>query len=369
MYESAIPGMPDYKTMAGQVPGLNVADLPEKPTEEINWELSINAAAKEILKACMANAAANNENDINLKYDELSKEFIGNSKEATIAASTEFGKKVGVAIAKYAASDNQENCFKTNFPSNYKLPTGLGFWKPTGSQLIPLQPYWGEVRTFSGSNIVNVELPIDYSTDKKSTFYKEAEIVYNTSKNLNTREKIIAEYWSDDPGKTGTPPGHSMNIAKIIIQKEKLNLSNALEVYAKVGMGVHDAFVSCWNTKYKYNLLRPVTFIRENIDNSYTTLLDTPPFPEYTSGHSVQSGATAEILESLFGKPYLFTDNTHEGRTDIVGSPRSFVSFDDFAQEAAISRLYGGIHYRQGIEVGVKQGREVGKNVLKLKFK
>lgn len=369
MYEAAVHGMPGYRSMAGQIPELNVGDLPEKPETEINWELAVNAAAQEIIKACMSNAAPNNEKDINLNAEELERSLNSNVSSKVKEASINYGKLVGSAIAKYAASDKQENCFNTNFPSNYILPQGEGFWKPTGSQLIPLQPYWGSVRKFSGTRPVNVTTPIEYSTSKNSVFYKEAEVVYNTYKNLSYRERLIAEYWSDDPGKTGTPPGHSMSIARIVINKEKFNLTKALETYAKLGMALHDAFVSCWDTKYKYNLVRPVTYIKENIDNTFETVLTTPPFPEYTSGHSVQSGATATILESIFGIPYTFTDNTHENRTDINGSPRSFVSFDDFAQEAAVSRLYGGIHYRQGIDEGVRQGREVGRNILKLKFK
>ena len=134
-------------------------------------------------------------------------------------------------------------------------------------------------------------------------------------------------------------------------------------------MGIHDAFISCWKAKYFYNLIRPITYIHEHIDDTWSIPLATPPFPEYTSGHSVQSGATAEILTDLFGENYSFVDSTHVNRTDIDGSPRSFNSFYEFADEAAISRLYGGIHYRAAIDIGVEQGIKVGENIAKLQFK
>ncbi len=181
--------------------------------------------------------------------------------------------------------------------------------------------------------------------------------------NLTQEERTIAFYWSDDPGDPGTPPGHSISIATQVLQMEKASLALAAETYCKVGIAVSDAFVSCWRCKYHFNLLRPITYIRENIDVSWSTVLSTPPFPEYTSGHSVQSGATAQVLSDLFGYNYHFTDRTHEHRTDIDGSPRSYDSFFDMADEAAISRLYGGIHYRDAIEIGVEQGIKIGQAV------
>ena len=188
-------------------------------------------------------------------------------------------------------------------------------------------------------------------------------------KNIKPEEEIIAKFWSDDPGQPGTPPGHSISIATQVLKKESYNLAKSSEVYAKVGMAVADAFISCWRWKFVYSYIRPISFIRSKIDPSFVSVLETPPFPEYTSGHSVQSGATAKVLTELFGSNYVFSDSTHVNRTDINGTPRSFKSFYDFATEAAISRLYGGIHYREAIEKGVEQGIKIGTEVSKLKFR
>jgi hypothetical protein len=154
-----------------------------------------------------------------------------------------------------------------------------------------------------------------------------------------------------------------------VIRNEKSDLAMAAVTFAKLGIAVNDAFISCWNGKYFFNLIRPITYVHRYIDDTWVIPLETPPFPEYTSGHSVQSGAAAQVLTDIFGDNYAFTDNMHLSRGDIDGSPRSFKSFYAFANEAAISRLYGGIHFRTGIEVGVDQGKKIGKNIRKIKFK
>ena len=182
---------------------------------------------------------------------------------------------------------------------------------------------------------------------------------------LAPEQEAIARFWSDDPGATVTPPGHSISIATQVLRREQARLALAAETYARVGIAVCDAFVACWHQKYVYNLLRPVTYIRRLVDPAWLPLLVTPPFPEYTSGHSVQSGAAFQVLTDLFGSGYAFTDHTHDDRGL---APRSFASFLAAADEAAISRLYGGIHYRSAIVNGVTQGRCIGAAVSALPF-
>jgi hypothetical protein len=201
-----------------------------------------------------------------------------------------------------------------------------------------------------------------YSEDPRSPFYAEAHECYLALRALTPEQEAIARFWSDDPGLTPTPPGHSISILTQIVRAGDVGLAGAAEAYAKVGIAVADAFISCWSTKYRHNLLRPVTYVRRLIDPGWTTLLVTPPFPEYTSGHSVQSAAVAQVLTDTFG-PTAFTDRTHERR----GIPaRSFDSFMDAAHEAAISRLYGGIHFRAAIERGIEQGLCIGRRVAAL---
>jgi hypothetical protein len=148
------------------------------------------------------------------------------------------------------------------------------------------------------------------------------------------------------------------------------NLEFAAEACARLGIALADAFISCWESKYRYNLIRPISYIQQIIDTSWnrngqTDPVSTPPFPEYTSGHSVQSGAMAEILSSLYPNSFEFVDRTYEGK----GVSRTFTSFNGAAEEAAMSRLYGGIHYRESIEKGLLQGKKVGERVNALSFR
>ena len=184
--------------------------------------------------------------------------------------------------------------------------------------------------------------------------------------NLTDEQRAIALFWADDLGATATPPGHSISLTTQVLSQLAARLDIAAETYAKVGIAVADAFIRCWDTKYRYNLLRPVTYIQRLIDADWLPLLVTPPFPEYTSGHSAQSGAAAEVLTDLFGPDFAFVDHTHDSR----GLPaRAFRSFFQAADEAAISRLYGGIHFRPAIERGLDQGRCVGRAVNDPRFR
>lgn len=373
LYESVRHGMPGYKSLEGQLTEFDEGTIPEiEENKDYHWGAIANSTLGVFIQNCFQTTSPENLTLINNLKEENENNFRSEASDAVINRSIAYGEAVANAILAYAHSDGQSECYNSNFPSSYVVPTGDGLWVPTSAaNPIPLQPYWGSVRPFMQTNIEDL-LPVPppaYSTDTNSDFYAEAMEVYNAVNNLTQEQVAIAEFWSDDPGNTATPPGHSYSIMMQILSDEGANLARTAEVYAKLGMGVHDAFISCWNAKYHYNLIRPITYIHDNIDNTWTIPLATPPFPEYTSGHSVQSGATAQILTDLFGDNYAFIDRTHVNRTDIDGSPRSFSSFYDFANEAAISRLYGGIHYSSAIYIGVDQGISIGENINTLQFK
>jgi hypothetical protein len=276
-----------------------------------------------------------------------------------------FGMAMATAIFEYSKTDGGHEAYKNVFPADYVLPVGPGLWVSTSAQLIPLLPSWGNNRSFVAANAtVNPPAPYLYSTATSSDFYKDALEVYPVSKNLTTDQKDIGLFWADGGGSI-TPPGHHINIAVIILKKENARLDKAAETCAKVTIAVSDAFVSCWRAKYTHNLLRPITYIKSQIDLTWASLLDTPPFPEYTSGHSSGSGVASQILTDLFGDNYAFTDDTWQG----TFTNRSFKSFFDYANEATISRLYGGIHFRNGNEKGIANGKLIGKNINALAFK
>ena len=193
------------------------------------------------------------------------------------------------------------------------------------------------------------------------------------SKNLTNEQKAIAGFWDCNPFavtysghaaiglKKISPGGHWIGITGIACRKAKASLQKTVTAHSLVALSLHDAFVSCWNEKYRSDRIRPESAINKYVDESWKPLLQTPPFPEYTSGHSVISTASAEVLSYLFGENFEYTDTSEE----YFGLPaRSFQSFKAASDEAAISRLYGGIHFRDAIEAGQRQGAAIGKHIV-----
>lgn len=373
LYETVVYGMPNNQSLQNQLStGLKI-NAPDT-TLEYNWAVAANAAMAETARLYYANMPESQQ----IAVAQLEEATYNNIREAgslsgtTLVRSKAWGVYVAQTIFEWSKTDGGHLGYTKNFPKDYIIPVGVGKWIPTFPLYqSPMQPNWGNNRTFipNSANFTQPTAPITYSEDTASTFYKEAKIVYNAVKNGTPEQKIIAKFWSDDPGEPGTPGGHSMSIATIVLQKEGADLGKSAEVYAKMGMGISDAFVSCWKCKYVHNYMRPISYIRMKIDPNFVSLLNTPPFPEYPSGHSVQSGTAAKILTDVFGTNYLFIDKTHQSRTDIDGTPRPYRSFLEFASEAAISRLYGGIHYAEAIDNGIVQGTKVGAAIGKLQFK
>jgi hypothetical protein len=207
--------------------------------------------------------------------------------------------------------------------------------------------------------------PPAFSTVPGSQFHAAALEVYTTGGLLTDVQKTIAHYWADGAGQTGTPSGHWIAIVAQISRNNGLSLMAAAEAFARVGVAVHDAFLECWHTKYSYDLQRPVTCINKHIDPTWVPYITTPGFPSYHSGHSAQSGAAATILTDLFGS-MSFKDTTHTDHGLLPPQvPRTFSSFDAAADEAAASRLYGGIHYPFDNDDGLGSGWCIGDRIRK----
>ncbi|MFV8327975.1 vanadium-dependent haloperoxidase [Flavobacterium sp. ZS1P14] len=259
--------------------------------------------------------------------------------------------------------------------SSYKKYTPLdgdGYWQPTGpGYMQALEPQWYRVRTFllDSAQQFKPKAPTSFDTTKTSAFYKQMVEVYTIGNKLTKKEKAIASFWDCNPFtlqqighvefglKKISPGGHWIGITGIACLKKETTLQQTVFIHAAVAITLSDAFVSCWDEKYRSNRIRPETAINKCIDKRWRSLLQTPPFPEYTSGHSVISTAAATVLTQILGDDFSFTDNTELE----FGLPeRKFKSFLQAAQEAAISRLYGGIHYRDAIDNGVLQGAQIG---------
>lgn len=369
LWESIAQQVPNGRSVCDQLAGSPSLPLFDS-TKNYYPPACVNAAMYFITKKMYATAPASMIKSIDSLYQANNAAFESVFHSETIDNSNTYGTAIANAIYEWSKTDGGHEGYLDNHPINYINPLGPGNWEPTTAQRVPVLPYWGSNRTFIQNIIstISTAAPDPYSTDTNSFCFKEAMEVYNTSKSLTDYQRLMADYWNDATGTPGTPPGHSISIVAQLVAKENLPLSRAASLYCKAGIGVSDAFVSCWNAKYKYNRMRPVTFIKKNIDSTWNSYIQTPNFPEYTSGHSTQSGAIAEILNKEFGYNYAFTDATHQHRPEINGAPRSFNSFNEFAEECAMSRLYGGIHYRQAITIGLEVGKKIGTRVSELKF-
>jgi hypothetical protein len=238
-----------------------------------------------------------------------------------------------------------------------------------------IEPHWNKIRCFAldSSQQFTPLPPTPFSVDRKSQFFKEAEEVYLMGKNLSNEQRQIASFWDCNPfvmnvkghvmfaTKKISPGGHWMNITRVACKKTNTDFVKATEAYARVAISLMDGFISCWDEKYRSRLIRPESYINQYIDEDWTPLLQTPPFPEYTSGHSMISGASAVALTNLFGDNFAFTDSTE---IEFGLTARSFSSFYAAAEEAAISRMYGGIHYRPAVDIGMSEGRALGNFIV-----
>jgi len=365
LYEAVVPGMPGHRSLAGVL-----TDLPELPAAGQNTAYHWPSVASSSLAAMMRGLFPTAPAALHDQIDELEAASATGVPPGIQSRSVDRGRAVAAAIHDWSKGDGGHEGYLRNFPTSYVPPPGPGLWVPTPpANLRAMQPFWGSNRcmALASANEFDPGSPPAFSTDEQSPLFGEAAEVFEAVEGLTSEQEAIALFWADDPARTATPPGHSLSILTQQLVSEDSSLADAAEAYAMLGIAVCDAFIACWRTKFEYNLLRPITYVRAHIDPSWGDPLPvtTPPFPEYTSGHSVQSAATAEVLTALFGT-VSFTDHTH----DALGLPaRTFQSFDEAAEEAGISRLYGGIHYRSAIERGLDQGRSIGKKVVALPMK
>jgi hypothetical protein len=361
LYESVNDGIPGYESLSSVL-----EDMPAIPAagETMHWNSVANSCLATIIDSLFSNAPEEAKASLHTLRDAWHNQFLQEVDAEVVANSSAYGVLVANMIFEYSQTDGGHEAQFSNFPSSYSPPSGPGLWVPLSNQAA-LQPYWGNLRKFAAANESEIMVPDNipaYSSDENSLYYYFAEQVYTTSQNLTPEQINIAEWWADGAG-TLTPPGHSLNLLRQVIEATNSNLEKTAVATAQLGLALSDAFSVCWKTKFEYNNERPVTYIQSFIDPSWTTLIGTPPFPDYISGHSTQSGAMATILTHHFGANYAFIDVTHE---TLFGGPREFDSFWEAAQEAAVSRLYGGIHWSYSNLDGLNCGAQVAEHVLDL---
>lgn len=366
-FEAVATGSDKLQSLAGQLNGLTAS--PQREAGKTYDEaVVVHAAMDFAAQNFFENTGPTGHHAMAALEAKLRAEVSAGVPADVVARSEAYGQAVAAHILAWSQDDGGAVIENMGFPMTYELTKGPAHWLPTSTialQQLPLLPGWGKNRTFAMPNGAACPLPAppEYSEDKDSEFYKQALEVFDTKANLTPEQRAIARFWSDDAMLSTTPPGHWISIALRIFERDTVGLDKSVDVLARLGVAEADAFIGCWNAKFQYDLLRPITYIRRTMDPKWESTLNTPPFPEYPSGHSTQSAAAATVMTDAFGDNFPFEDAT--GQKDGL-KPRSFSSFWAAANEAGISRLYGGIHYRAAIERGLEQGRCIGKFVTVL---
>ena len=368
-YETARHLDPKRPSLVGQLNGLEPLPTPD-PNKTYDFSLASLVAFTEVAQALVY--------DLD-RVQKMQAILLEEVKEIGIDSkiyenSVAFGKAVSEDVLRWARADGYNQ--RTALP-RYSVSDDPGRWRPTPPDYMEaIEPHWNTLRPFvlDSAGQFDPGLPTDFDAGESSTFYEEAMEVYGTVLELSPEQLDIAKFWDCNPNISYTkghvmyfqqqisPGGHWIHITAQVLDEQQQDILGETAAMAQVSIALADAFISCWDQKYKSSLTRPETFINTYIDPDWAPVLQTPAFPEHTSGHSVASAAAATVLTDIFGDDYAFTDATEVP----YGLPeRNYRSFNHAAEEAAISRLYGGIHYRPAIEKGVAQGRAVGQHVLK----
>lgn len=355
------------QSLAGQVTDLQPAPAPE--TDRIDPNLASVHAFLTVGKTLIFSEDKMDEFRENL-YARLEDEGLPSDiKENSLA----YGEVVARHILAWADKDMYKQT--RTFPK-YTVSNEQFKWKPTPPDYMEgIEPHWQKIRPMiiDSANQFKPEPPLPMSMDKESPFYKQLVEVYEVGKNLDAEQTNIAKFWDCNPyvshhrghamfaTKKITPGGHWMGIVAIATRKSGADFEETVEAFTRTSIALFDGFISCWDEKWRSIVIRPETLINQYLDEEWAPLLQTPPFPEYTSGHSVISRAAAVTLTDFYGDNFSFEDTTEME----YGLPvRNFSSFLQASEEAALSRLYGGIHYTMAIESGVDQGHKLGEFIV-----
>lgn len=269
-------------------------------------------------------------------------------------------------LVQFANSNDHEDAERASTKgtfTNRPKPVGVTTL-PSFDPMKPTEPWWGNLRTFvlADGNACPPPPPPAYSEQRNSEFWRMGKQFYDSVKTLTPAQKTIALFWADNPIATGTPGFHWISVVNLMVGRRQLDAERAVELYTLTSLAIADAFIGCWREKYRSNVVRPVAYVQRVFDQHFQTVIPTPPFPEYTSGHSVQSAAAVEVLTALLGDTVAFIDST---QVDIGQPPRHFASFRAALDEVAMSRVYAGVHYFPAVLLGVEQGKCIGRTVLR----
>ncbi len=366
-YESMVHGLPNGRSLAGQLQGLNSLPQPD-PNKQYDWGIVLCVTTPKVLRVTTPSPTTQSIAAIDKLADEQEKIVIRDNapNDEVMKNSKEFGAALADALLKWMQTDNRYELERMTYtePSRTGNPQ---FW--TGSTLgqTYMMPFWWTSRPFviNSYRICEPEAPYPYSTDPNSAYYKDVKEVYDAS--FDPAKVKIGRFWANNPSESGSPAGSWLMISNQLVDQFELDIATTLKMYVLMTIGTRDVFISTWYSKYKFNLQRPVTYIREVIgDRAWSSPVPTPPYPDYLSGTSCNAGVSSATLTRLFGDKREFSDYQH---VDKGLGLRFFKSFNEAGIEAFHSRIYGGVHMRRACELGFTHGKCVSQTVWNhLKF-
>lgn len=374
-YECVAAGDNHFNSLSSQIKHLPAMPKPNA-AKALNYNLASLLAFTKV-----GNAVTFPEGSLMSYYNDLLKmaDSVGMSKDE-IENSKQFADTIASTILKWSKGDNYA---KTRSAEKYNVRFDVpSRWIPTPTQYASaVEPHWMEIRpmTMDSSSQFKPNRPPTFDiNNKNSGYYKYMIEVKNIGDSLTEEQKHIADFWDDNPfkmvvvghamyaQKKFSPPGHWMNIVGIAAHKANANFSTTVAAYTQTSIALFDAFISCWDEKFKTNYVRPETIINKYVSDVWRPYIQTPPFPSFTSGHATISAAAAEVMTKWFGNNLSFTDTS---LLEFGIKSREIKNFREAAKEAAMSRLYGGIHYRFDNDEGNKAGTRLGEFIVeKLKF-
>ncbi|HZV69133.1 MAG TPA: vanadium-dependent haloperoxidase [Saprospiraceae bacterium] len=396
-YEACVTGMPEYNSIKSLYPAVHIPEV--QAGAEYHWPTVIHNIYKTMMPLLFGDKdepPADVRGEWNSLISELDAKYLAEAGEEVFNRSKDYGISVGTAVWEWSTTDTYGHQVYLNPFGNYNTNEDYdwnahydgdhsGDWHPTvPGPTSPMGPFYGKARTWVLNETEKLALPpsyyfMNYSEDPHSEYYAQALQAYTKNAASDYNVKWVGEFWSDDLFDLTFSPGPRwLAICDQIVEKDDVPLDKALEAYAKTGMAVADAAVAAWYSKFYYNVERPISYIQKVIDPNYKSNLNNPlngfvgfvpPFPAYPSGHSTMGGAGAEALASVFGYSYAFTDNCHLGRTDFVGTPRTFTSLHEAALENAWSRVLLGTHWYMDCVEGVRLGTVIAQKVDALPWK
>ena len=373
-YETVIAGNDQFKSLSGQI-----KHLPVMPKPEAGKEIDFSLAS--LFSFCkVGNAVTFPEGSMMVYYDELKKKAKKAGMTSEILKNTiAFSDTVVAVVLKWSKGDNYA---QTRSAEKYTVKDEDGRWVPTPPMYgQAIEPKWSSIRCLvldSCSQFIPPPPPVFDIKNKESMYFKCLSEVKNIGDSLTEEQKHIADFWDDNPFKLNvsghvmfatkkfSPSGHWMNIVGIAAKEAKADFATTVAAYTETSIALFDAFISCWDEKFRSNYIRPETAINKYVGEEWRPYIQTPPFPSYTSGHATISAAAAETMTRWFGDKLSFTDTSS---LEFGIESRRIVSFREAAKEAAMSRLYGGIHYRFDNDQGNIAGRKLGEFIIqRLKF-